>query len=57
MPRLVGGFQQTAVQSQLYPQSAKLWLARPMKNFPAVPVRIAAQNAFGEMVLDLVNMQ
>lgn len=57
MPRLVGGFQQNAVQSQLYPQSAKLWLARPMKNFPAVPVRIAAQNAFGEMVLDLVNMQ
>lgn len=56
-PRLVGGFQQTAVQSQLYPQSARLWLARPIKNFPAVPVRMAAQNAFGEMVLDLVNMQ
>lgn len=56
-PRLVGGFQQVAVQSQLYPKSARLWLARPLKNFPAVPVRMSAQNAFGEMVLDLVNMQ
>ena len=56
-PRLVGGFQQAAVQNQLYPQSARLWLARPMTNFPAVPVRISAQNALGEMVLDLVNMQ
>lgn len=56
-PTLVGGFQQAAVQSQLYPQSARLWLARPIKNFPAVPVRMAAQNAFGEMVLDLVNAQ
>jgi hypothetical protein len=56
-PTLVGGFQQAAVQSQLYPQSARLWLARPIKNFPAVPVRMSAQNAFGEMVLDLVNAQ
>ena len=56
-PRLVGGFQQAAVQSQLYPQSARLWLARPIKNFPAVPVRMSAQNALGEMVLDLVNVQ
>ena len=56
-PRLVGGFQQAAVQSQFYPQSARLWLARPIQNFPAVPVRIAAQNALGEMVLDLVNVQ
>jgi len=56
-PRLVGGFQQAAVQNQLYPQSAKLWLARPVKDFPAVPVRMSAQNALGEMVLDLVNVQ
>jgi len=56
-PTLVGGFQQAAVQSQLYPQSARLWLARPIKNFPAVPVRMSAQNAFGEMVLDLVNAE
>jgi len=56
-PRLVGGFQQAAVQNQLYPQSARLWLARPINNFPAVPVRISAQNALGEMVLDLVAVQ
>jgi hypothetical protein len=56
-PKLVGGFQQAAVQSQLYPQKARLWLAPALKGFPAVPVRISATNAFGEMVLDLVAIQ
>jgi hypothetical protein len=56
-PSLVGGFQQAAVQSQLYPQKARLWLAPALKSFPAVPVRISATNAFGEMVLDLVAVQ
>lgn len=57
VPKLVGGFQQAAVQSQLYPQKARLWLAPALKGFPAVPVRMSATNAFGEMVLDLVAVQ
>ncbi len=56
-PKLVGGFQQAAVQSQLYPQNARLWLAPALKDFPAIPVRMSATNAFGEMVLDLVGAQ
>ena len=56
-PKLVGGFQQAAVQSQLYPQSARLWLAPAIQGFPAIPVRMSATNSFGEMVLDLVNVQ
>jgi hypothetical protein len=56
-PQLLQGFQQMAVQSQLYPQSANLWLADAVPNYPAIPVRIETQDALGKMVFDLVNVQ
>jgi hypothetical protein len=56
-PQLIQGFAQMAVQSQLYPQSANLWLANAIQNYPAVPVRIETQDALGKMVFDLVNVQ
>jgi hypothetical protein len=56
-PQLIQGFSQMAVQSQLYPQSANIWLATAVKGAPAVPVRIETQNALGKMVFDLVGAQ
>jgi hypothetical protein len=55
-PQLVAGFQQSALNANLYPQSAKLWMAPAIAGFPAVPVRILAQSAFGEMTLELVKV-
>ncbi|HEY3149722.1 MAG TPA: DUF3108 domain-containing protein [Dongiaceae bacterium] len=55
-PQLVAGFQQSALNANLYPQSARLWMAPAIAGFPAVPVRILAQSAFGEMTLELVNV-
>ena len=55
-PELVAGFQQSALNASLYPQSATLWMAPALQDFPAVPVRILAQSAFGEMTLELVNV-
>jgi hypothetical protein len=55
-PQLVAGFQQSAVNANLYPQSAKLWMAPAVAGFPTVPVRILAQSAFGEVTLELVNV-
>jgi hypothetical protein len=55
-PELVAGFQQSALNASLYPQAATLWLAPALQDFPAVPVRILAQSAFGEMTLELVNV-
>jgi hypothetical protein len=55
-PQLVAGFQQSALNASLYPQSAKLWMAPAIAGFPAVPVRILAQSAFGEMTLELVKV-
>jgi hypothetical protein len=56
-PQLLQGFAQMAVESQLYPQSAKLWLAPAVQGFPAIPVRIQTQNALGSMTFDLVGVQ
>jgi len=55
-PQLVAGFQPSALNANLYPQSAKLWMAPAIAGFPAVPVRILAQSAFGEMTLELVKV-
>src|SRR5262245_10788330 len=55
-PQLVAGFQQSALNANLYPQSAKLWMAPAIAGFPPVPVRILAQSAFGEMTLELVKV-
>lgn len=55
-PQLVAGFQPSALNANLYPQSAKLWMAPAVAGFPAVPVRILAQSAFGEMTLELVKV-
>jgi len=55
-PELVAGFQQSALQANLYPQSAKLWLAPAIAGFPSVPVRIIAQSSFGEMTLELTRV-
>ena len=57
VPQLIEGFVQMAVESQLYPQSAKIWIANAVKGMPAVPVRIYTQNALGEMVFDLIGVQ
>jgi hypothetical protein len=57
VPQLIQGFPQMAVQSQLYPESAKIWIANAVPGMPAVPVRIYTQNALGEMVFDLVGVQ
>ena len=56
-PQLLQGFSNVAAQSQFYPQSARLWLAPAVTGLPAIPVRIEAQNALGQMVLDLVDVQ
>ena len=56
-PQLIQGFSQMAVQSQLYPESAKIWIANAVPGMPAVPVRIYTQNALGEMVFDLIGVQ
>jgi hypothetical protein len=55
-PQLVAGFQQSALKANLYPQSAKLWMAPAIAGFPTVPVRILAQSAFGEVTLELVKV-
>lgn len=55
-PQLVAGFQQSALGANLYPQSARLWLAPAIAGFPTVPVRILARSAFGDMTLELVNV-
>ena len=57
VPTLIQGFQQMAVESKLYPQSANIWLANALQGMPAVPVRIETQNALGSMVFDLVSAQ
>lgn len=56
-PQLIQGFSQMAMQSQLYPQSANIWLAHAVQGSPAIPVRIETQNALGKMVFDLVGVQ
>jgi len=56
-PQLIQGFSDMAVQSQIYPQSANIWLANAVQGAPAVPVRIETQNALGKMVFDLVAAQ
>ncbi len=55
-PELVAGFQQAALNANLYPQSAKLWLAPAIAGFPSVPVRIVAESSFGEMTLELTQV-
>jgi hypothetical protein len=55
-PQLVAGFQQSALNANLYPQSAKLWMAPAIAGFPTVPVRILAHSAFGDMTLELVKV-
>jgi hypothetical protein len=55
-PQLVAGFQQSALNANLYPQSATLWMAPAIAGFPTVPVRILARSAFGEMTLELVEV-
>ncbi|WP_119303987.1 DUF3108 domain-containing protein [Dongia deserti] len=55
-PQLVAGFQQSALNASLYPQSARLWMAPAIAGFPTVPVRIKAQSAFGEVTLELVQV-
>jgi len=55
-PQLVAGFQQSALNANLYPQSAQLWMAPAIAGFPAVPVRILARSVFGDMTLELVNV-
>lgn len=57
VPQLIQGFAQMAVESQLYPQSADIWLANAVPGMPAVPVRIYTENALGRMVFDLVGVQ
>jgi hypothetical protein len=57
VPQLIQGFAEMAVQSKLYPESAKIWIANAVPGMPAVPVRIYTQNALGEMVFDLVSVQ
>jgi hypothetical protein len=54
--QLVAGFQKSALNANLYPQSAKLWLAPAIAGFPTVPVRILARSAFGDMTLELVKV-
>lgn len=54
--QLVAGFQQSALKANLYPQSAKLWMAPAIADFPTVPVRILARSAFGDMTLELVKV-
>lgn len=56
-PELVAGFQQSALNANLYPQSARLWMAPAIPGFPTVPVRIVAQSAFGEVTLELVEVK
>lgn len=56
-PQLIQGFSDIAMQSQLYPQSANIWLANAVEGAPAIPVRIETQNALGKMVFDLVAAQ
>lgn len=56
-PELIQGFSNVAQNSQFYPQSARIWLAPAVQGFPALPVRIEAQNALGPMLLDLVSVQ
>jgi len=56
-PQLIQGFSDIAMQSQLYPQSANIWLANAVQGAPAIPVRIETQNALGKMVFDLVGAQ
>jgi hypothetical protein len=55
-PQLVAGFQQSALNANLYPQSARLWMAPAIAGFPTVPVRILARSAFGDMTLELVKV-
>ena len=55
-PQLVAGFQKSALNANLYPQSAKLWMAPAIAGFPTVPVRILARSAFGDMTLELVKV-
>jgi len=57
VPQLIQGFAPMAVQSQLYPESADIWLANAVPGMPAVPVRIYTQNGLGKMVFDLVSVQ
>jgi hypothetical protein len=57
VPQLIQGFPQMAVESKLYPESAKIWIANAVPGMPAVPVRIYTQNALGEMVFDLIGVQ
>jgi len=54
-PSLKGGFKMNALAAGLYPQSATLWMAPAIPDFPSIPVRIATRNAFGEMTLDLIS--
>ncbi|MBA4099572.1 MAG: hypothetical protein C0484_22710 [Rhodospirillum sp.] len=54
--QLVAGFQQSALNANLYPQSARLWMAPAIAGFPTVPVRILARSAFGDMTLELVKV-
>lgn len=56
-PQLVAGFQQSALNANLYPQSAKLWMAPAVAGFPSVPVRILAQSAIGAITLELVEVK
>jgi hypothetical protein len=56
-PQLIQGFAQAAIDSKLYPESAKIWLADAVAGMPALPVRIDTQNALGRMVFDLVSVQ
>lgn len=56
-PALLEGFAPAAQQSQFYPRSARLFLAPAVPGFPALPVRIEAQNALGVMTLDLTGVQ
>ena len=53
-PHLNAGFKMNALAAGLYPQSATLWMAPAIPDFPSIPVRIATRNAFGEMTLDLI---
>lgn len=55
-PELVAGFQQSALNANLYPQSARLWMAPAIPGFPTVPVRILAQSAFGAVTLELAEV-
>ena len=57
VPQLIQGFAPMAVESKLYPDSAKIWLANVVPGMPALPVRIDTQNALGRMVFDLVSLQ